>query len=1016
MPTLPRFLKSPWTWAIALLVVALYAAAGFLLVPRLLANGVRDYFHEHYHRQVELGAVAFNPFTLELRVEHFAVPDVDGALLAGFDRLYVNMQLLSLLRGGMDFKAIALDGPRARLVRRADRRINLLDLVPPSAPEPQPNARPPRIWIEELAVRGGETSFVDQSGDTALNVTFKPITFTLRDFNTRSEGNAYRLTARSTREETLDWQGSFGFDPVIESHGTFHVGHLLALTVDGAGPKILPIDFAGGAFDISGSYELAEREHTLALKVRVADLTGTDLALRASGTSDSWLQVPRLAVTGTTLDLGQSSVVVEQILLERPAVKAWRERDGSLNLLRLFRRALATSAAAAGSEPPAAAKPWTVRVPQIKVASGDLTFEDRGPARPASVHVAPLNATVSGFAIPAAGPLAIDVDAGVDATGRVAARGTLALEPFAARFEVSATDIGLVALQPYLEGTTAMTIKSGTASAKGIVVAAAEGHIEYQGDASINGLRTVDNALEEDFVKWRSLTLAGIRATTVPLAFKVREIAAREPYARVIISSNGVTNLAAVLNPGGAAPASPGNAKTTAPPGEPPTAAPAPPPGEPPAAAPAAPPTAPATAGRQRGAARRAAPPPPPAALPVEIGIVRIANGSMNFADYSVKPNVATGIYELGGTIKGLSGRADARSEIKLDGKVDRYAPVSITGTVNALAAVGYSNVQMNIRNVDLSVLSPYSGKFAGYRIDKGKLSLELKYLIENRKLSAEHRIIVNQLQLGERVDSPEATHLPVKLAIALLKDRDGVIDLNLPVTGSLDDPQFRLGPIIWKVIVNLIEKAVTAPFKLLGALFGGGEEMSYVDFAAGSAALDEANRGKLGALVKALDSRPGLNLDLPLALAPAADGSALAEQKWRADLTARASRRLGAKSGDAGAVERLLASPKDYRALLEDAYREAFGHRAEIPPPQVAPGAPPPDATAAAISWLEGQLKPRLSASPEELDALAQGRASAVQSALLDGTGIDPSRVFVIKAAPLPATSGPVRMQLALH
>jgi hypothetical protein len=201
--------------------------------------------------------------------------------------------------------------------------------------------------------------------------------------------------------------------------------------------------------------------------------------------------------------------------------------------------------------------------------------------------------------------------------------------------------------------------------------------------------------------------------------------------------------------------------------------------------------------------------------------------------------------------------------------------------------------------------------------------------------LEAKHKIVVNQLQLGAAVASPDATSLPVKLAIALLKDRNGVIDLDLQVSGNLDDPQFRLGPIIWKVVVNLIMKVVTSPFALLGSLFGGGEEISYIDFAAGSAVLDASPRAKLQTLAKALDSRPALNLDVPLILQPQADGAALAELHWHKELAARASQRLGAHGKDPGAVERLLATAKEYRALLETAYREAFGKRAEIPPSQ---------------------------------------------------------------------------------
>ena len=1012
MPKLPRFLKSPWTWIATFVAVALYAAAGFLLVPRLLSSGVRDYVASHYHRQAELGAVTFNPFTLELNVERFALPDADGAPLAGFERLYVDVKLLSLLRGRLDFAAITLDAPRARLVRRADGRINLMDLVPPPDPAPQPAAEPPRLRIDELAIRGGEASFVDKSGRTALDVALKPITFTLHNFSTRSEGNAYQFAARSTQGETLEWQGTFGFDPILESRGTFKIERVQARTVAEVAASALPVELAKGEFGLSGSYEVAERGRDLALVVRVTELLCTDVVLRAPGEQNSWVQFARIAVTGTTLDAAKQSVDVEHVLIDRPVITEWRERDGTLYLPRLVRAALTASAAPVAAPAPApapgsaaaggtATRAWTLRVPDIRLTGGDLAFEDRVPARPATFHVAPFDATVGGFAIPAAGPLAVTVDAHVNDGGRVVAKGTVSFDPLTASFALDATNLGLAVLQPYVESATAMTIREGTASAKGTVTAGAGGAVGFKGDASVDGLRTVDNALEEDFVKWRSVRLLGIRAQSTPLSLRIRELQAREPYLRVIIGSNGLTNLSAVLKPHTPppvltpSPAAAGSTTLVATLPEAPVAA-------------AAPPAA------KGGAGGRA--PPAATALPLEIGLVRIANGTMNFSDFSIKPNVVTGIEELNGTIKGLSGKPDARADIAIEGKVDRYAPVSITGQVNFLSAIAYTNVKMSFKNVELGVLSPYSGRFAGYQIDKGKLSVDLHYLVENRKLTADHRVIVNQLQLGERVESPEATHLPVKLAIALLKDRNGVIDLDLPVTGSLDDPQFRLGPIVWKVVVNLIEKAVTAPFALLGRLFGGGEELSYIDFPAGSAALDEATRGKVAGLVKALDSRPGLNVDLPQVAAPALDGAALADQKWHADLVARAARRLGAHAAEAGAVDRLLATPKDYRALLEDLYKEALGHRAEVPAPEVAKGAAPPDPTAAAIGWLEGQLKPRYTPAPADLDALGQARANAVQSALLDGTGIDPSRVFIIKTAPLPATSGPVRMQLALH
>jgi uncharacterized protein involved in outer membrane biogenesis len=987
MPSLSALIRRPWTWAVAALLVGGYAAAGFWLVPRLISSGVHDFVATHYHREAQLGAVSFNPFTLELEASGFAIPDADGGPLLSFERLYVRLDPISIVRGGLDFHAIDLTAPRIRLVRRPDGRVNILDLALPPEPgaRPQPNAPPPRLWIAELAVRGGEATIVDNKRQTPLTLELKPIAFTLRNFSTRSEGNAYALSALSTRGEGLDWRGTFGLAPVA-SQGSFALSHVKARTLTDIAAGQVPFEVSAGELGLNGSYELAEHGESLALNAKLAELVLTGLGVRAPGEAADAVTIPRLAVTGTTFDLGARTVAVGQVVLEQPHVTAVRAKDGQLSLMRLVPGAGTPAQPAAASGPATAtagsgSTAWTITVPDIRIAGADLSLEDRAPTSPVTFHVAPLDLTIRGFASPASGALAVDLHTAVNDTGSVAVHGELTPSPLAGHFTVEAGALPLTALQPYVDDLTAMLIKSGTASLKGAVNLGAGGAVDFDGEAGVDGLRTTDKALDEDFIKWRSLKLSGLRVRTAPLAVKIREIVASEPYARVIVRPDGITNIKAVLAPRATA------AEVAA---------------------------APAAGSKASGKPVPAAA-PASAPLPVEIGIVRVIRGSANFADFSIKPNFNTGIQELAGTIKGLSARPDARADVNLAGQVDRYAPVTITGKVNYFAAVSYTNLHVSFKNLELTGLSPYSGKFAGYRIDKGKLSADFNYLVENRKLDATHKIVVDQLQLGERVDSSEATNLPVKLAIALLKDRNGVIDLDLPVSGSLDDPEFRLAPLIWKVVVNLITKIATSPFKLLASLIGGGEEISYVDFAPGTATLDAPAKAKLQTLAKALESRPALNVDVPLIVQPESDRTALADRRWREDLAARASRRLGAHASDPGAIDRLLATPKDYRSLLEDAYREVFGHRAEIPKPEAAAQAPAPDPQAQAIAWLEAALRGRISVAPQDLDILAQQRASAVQAALLDGTGIDPARVFVITAPPL-AAADPLRMQLALH
>ena len=288
--------------------------------------------------------------------------------------------------------------------------------------------------------------------------------------------------------------------------------------------------------------------------------------------------------------------------------------------------------------------------------------------------------------------------------------------------------------------------------------------------------------------------------------------------------------------------------------------------------------------------------------MAITIDAINLQDGSANYADLWIQPHFAVGIQSLNGSILGLSSNPRSHAKVELKGKVDRYAPVHIWGETNPLAATTYSDIKMSFKGVELTSATPYSGHFAGYKIEKGKLSVDIDYKIENRQLTAAHKFVIDQLELGERVESPDAVQLPLKIAVALLKDRNGVIDIDLPVTGSLDDPQFRIGPLIWKAVLNLLTKIATAPFAMLGHLFGGGEQMNYIDFHPGSAVLDPSEHDKLVALVKALKEKDKLELDVPVTFSPDVDRPGLA--------TAHLNQRLLALSQDGRVAVTSAARP----------------------------------------------------------------------------------------------------------
>ncbi len=396
---------------------------------------------------------------------------------------------------------------------------------------------------------------------------------------------------------------------------------------------------------------------------------------------------------------------------------------------------------------------------------------------------------------------------------------------------------------------------------------------------------------------------------------------------------------------------------------------------------------------------------------------VLLEDGLAKFTDLSVQPSFAAAIQSLKGSVIGLSSQPSSRATVDLHGSVDQFSPVSITGQVNVLSPVLYSDLAMDFRNMELSLFNPYSGKFAGYNITKGKLTTELHYKVVGRSLDAQHHIVIDQLEFGGKTESKDAVSLPVKLAVALLKDRNGVIDLDFPVAGTLDDPEFKVWPVIRKILLNIIEKAVTAPFALLGSLFGGGPDIQFIDFKPGVGALDPTQAGKVAAIVKALKERPQLKLEVPIAAVPTLDQPALADARLSAAVVQMLSQREARNKPVAGAAA-LAFDDLDPGAKLEvlaKLYAREIGSAPKYPD-SLTEGKQKSELIPAKIEFLSGALGEHWAAGPDELKALGEQRSLTLQRALLTDTGIEPERVFLVANDKASAKDGAVRLELSLR
>jgi hypothetical protein len=413
--------------------------------------------------------------------------------------------------------------------------------------------------------------------------------------------------------------------------------------------------------------------------------------------------------------------------------------------------------------------------------------------------------------------------------------------------------------------------------------------------------------------------------------------------------------------------------------------------------------------------------PLPAETMPVRIRQVRIEQGTLDFTDNNVQPNFSARVERVAGTMTGLSSDPASHAKVDLKGRVGEFSPVTITGEIQPFSFERYTDIGLRFENISLPIFNPYSGRFAGYSIARGKLTTDLHYQVRDHNLDAKHHIVIDQLEWGEETATKGEATLPVKFATVLLRDRNGVIDLNVPVAGTLNDPKFRIGPIVWQVIKNLIVKAVTAPFALLGALFSGAEEAQHVDFAAGSAVLDPTTAGRLGALSKSLVEKPGLKVDVPIGALPELDGPALLELAYQSTLADAVNTTLPAprkKGATRPAFEALPA--KDQVEVLTALVRKQTGAEPVIPDPPAPPEGASRDARkaieqAAALDFLQKQARSHIAVPESDYDRLAEQRAAAVQHALLDGSELEPTRVFLVRNGKVTPQDGKVRFDLEL-
>jgi hypothetical protein len=687
-----------------------------------------------------------------------------------------------------------------------------------------------------------------------------------------------------------------------------------------------------------------------------------DVAWRVD--AQEWMKVESFSIKGGHVNLARQEISVDDVAVRGTRVLIRRAADGSIESLKppTLRLAEAVIEKEAG---PA----WKVLVAKYRGVDLGVRFEDNAVAPPATQVISELNAEIDNISSEPGQTTTFATRFKLNDKGRLDFSGRAKLVPLEADIKLELKGVEFLPLQPYFGERLNVAVTRGQ-----LMLA---GHLEirpgkggeslappglagrFKGAATIGDFAAVDKINAADFLRWKSLYFGQVDLRLNEDSLAIGEIALSDFFARAILAADGKLNLLQLVRHETPAPAAPAAAEPT----------------QPAATAPAA------------GKAVATVPAAKPLPFPLRIDRVTLQAGSVNFTDNFIKPNYSARLRQVGGRVSGLSTAEGSIAEVELRGSYDDVAPLDLTARVNPFSAQPYLDLQADVKGIDLSPFSPYSGKYAGYAIEKGKLSLFVKYKIENRLLTAENRIFLDQLTFGEPVDSPDATKLPVNLALALLKNRRGEIDINLPISGSLDDPQFSIGGLILQVIGNLLVKAVSAPFALLGSLFsGGGGDMSAIEFDYGRAAFSADAQKSLENLAKALVDRPALKLEIEGRADAERDREALKQVGIERKVRAQKRDQLAREGAERAPGEAIEVSAAEYPALLERVYQAE-----KFPKPRNLIGL----AKSLPVEEMEKLILTNTTIADDDLRALGDRRARGVRDWLL-AHEVEAERVFL--------------------
>lgn len=950
-----------WLILVVLLLYLLYIALSYLYLPGKLKEVVQTDAVQLLGRDIRVQRIAFNPFTLSLTVEQFALADRPQKPLLAWNRLYVNFDALGSLFGWkVRFSKVELDTPQIAIERRKNdfNFSSILDRFTRDSPPQQKPKTALALQIDDIAVKTGVFTFDDISGEKSAHSSIDDISVEVKNLYLATGDkklNPISLLASMPSGGQLSLKGDYRADPLkVDANIQADDIHLEALKDFVFNQVPLLINNGRLSLRVSVSVEMAKK---LQVSITNGEVVVTDLALDDATRTPPLLRGKHLQVHGISMNLAKRRFRIERIALNNFATDQWLSADGQPRVQPLLERSRTGSAESPSVPANTLEKPWDFSVGNLSIQHARIGFTDHRNGLNAHQEVHDLNVGFSDIRFDKEAKIPLQLSAKLNDAGDLKVDGHIITAPFSLGLHYRAQALALMPFNPYVEQLSWLRLKQGSLDASGNVNMGGDDPFSLDLSTNVTDVKVLDARTGKSVLQWKALRVNQLRLSMADHKASINGITLNAPDLATEIAANKQLNLATLIKP-------PTNSDAGA--------------------------TTVTTVGTE--STKR-----PTAAKPwqIAVGQVRLRDGTVRFSDTSVSPAFKTGLYSMDFKLDHLSSAGNRPATFMLTSKVDRHTPFNVKGTLAPLQRQPEFSFTSHLRGLEMPTLSSYTATYIGYNLKSGKLTLDLQYHSKRHRLSGKNTIIAKQLYLGDEVLSKEALNVPVALGLALLRDANGVIDLNVGVSGDLNDPGFSVTGVVLKALKNIIVKAAASPFKLLASLVGSSEDLGSIEFSAGGSVLSADSQARLQKLAKALAQRPQLAVSVHGNAAEAEDVPAMQQQRVLEQIAAR--RKIPATDLSSATLlddqgnRKALASLNQALALPNEGRREDALKETD---PQLLGDA----LTRKAYRQMLVDVANKQAVSRHDLLELADRRALAIKQYLVESAGLDNGRVLMHK------------------